>query len=120
MAAFLDTNPAPPEATSLPAPVFPTTLAFARYSTLSAVEVISAVQILAALPESAREEQMQVMTHIARLAFASLNRSAEAVGSGLRAVRQTHLAGESQSTRDALVHQPILYGQLYTDRHTCQ
>ncbi len=115
LAAFLDNNPAPPVATNLPAPIFPPSLEFARYSTLSAVEGISAINILATLPEPAREARMKVMTHIARIFFASLNRSAEAVGSDLRAVRQAQLAGESQATRDELVHQPILSDQLYTD-----
>ncbi len=115
MAAFLDSNPAPPEASNLPAPVFPPTLAAARSSTLSAIEIFSAVQVLAAIPQAARRDQRRVMGHIAHLALASMNRSAEAVGSGLRAVRRDQLAGESQATRDALVHQPIMFGQLYTD-----
>ncbi len=117
MAAFLDHNPTPPEASTLPDPVFPPALAEARSNTLSAIEIFSAVQVLASIPQvaMARQDQQLMMAHIAHLAITSMRRSAAAVGSGLRTVRRNQLVGESRATRDALVHQPIMFGQLYTD-----
>ncbi len=115
LASFLDVTPAAPGTPNFPTPVFPKAVGFSQYNVLSALEGITAVNILNALPESASEARSKVHAHLASLFFASLKRSSEALGSDLRAVRQTHLAGADQATRDELVHQPILSDGLYTD-----
>ncbi len=60
-------------------------------------------------------DQMRIMDHVAHLAATSMKRSAVSVGVTLRAVRRDQLARESRATRDALVHQPIMSGNLYPD-----
>ncbi len=114
-ASFLDYNPVVPMVRTCPAPAFPRAVEDARYSVRSHLEGITAMNILRDLPESAAEERLQVINHVASLQFSGLNRSSEALGSHLREVRQLHLAHVDPAIRDELVHQPIWSHWLYTD-----
>ncbi len=115
LASFLDRTPTAQGTPNFPSPVFPKTVKVLQHNALSSIEGITAVNILNDLPETAAEDRARLHGHIASLFFACLRRASEGLGSELRAVRHTHLAGADQSTREAMVNQPILSDRLYTD-----
>ncbi len=116
MASVLDTNLVPPVASFLPKPVFPGPLTVSRFLTLSALEGITALNVLHLLPRSALpEDRLALSDHIAKIFFAIMKKSAETVSTLVRQVRHTQLAGVARATREELVYQPIMGEKLYTD-----
>ncbi len=116
MAAFLDSNMTGPIASFLPKPTFPPALINSRFMVLSALEGITALNVLNELPESTtKEDRDSLSDHLGGIFYAILRRASENLGTGIRSVRANQLGGVTKATRDELVNQPILAEMLYTD-----
>ncbi len=116
MASFLDDNMASPIGSFLPKPYFPAALTTSKFMVLSALEGITALNVLNELPASTtKEDRDSLSDHLGGILYAILRKASENLGTGIRAVRQTQLVGVNQATRDEMVNQPILSETLYTD-----
>ncbi len=116
MGAFLDSNMMGPVSSFLPKPNFPPTMNYSRFMVLTALEGITALNILNELPASAAEEDRASLSdHLGGIFYAILKRAAESVGTTIRTVRFNQLGGVPKATRDELVNQPIVGDMLYTD-----
>ncbi len=116
LASFLDETMLGPLGSSLPAPYFPKEVQTSKVTILSALEGITALNVLNELPKSAtKEDRDSLSDHLGSILFAILRSSAANLGAGVRAVRQAQLGGVNQVLRDELIHQPILADTLYYD-----
>ncbi len=116
MASFLDEPMAGPIGSFLSKPQFPTGLNSSRFMILSALEGITALNVLHELPETATKEDREALSdHLGGIFYAILRKTSETFGNTIRSVRLTHLGGVTRATQDELVNQPILDDTLYTD-----
>ncbi len=116
LTSFLDEVMIGPLGSSLPSPSFPKEVVASKLLTLSALEGITALNVLNELPETATKEDRDALSdHLGSILYAILRRGSETLGTGIRAVRQAQLGGVNQALREELVHQPILLDTLYYD-----
>ncbi len=114
--AFLDKQFLTPSVPSLPPVVYPKSAVSSRNSMMTAIEIVTALNILRDLPEEVENvDYFKVLDHITSLVISSMKKTAESYNSDVLEARSRHLAGVDPATRIELVNQPLFGDTLYTD-----